>query len=194
MSASRRAAEALDELRWVCAALGHEAAALLDPLPALVSAEQIPPPCREQLVHHEHMTTTLADFYGEAVELEVLRAVRPTETTYSRMIRLVTKHSRSVVELGVMWVDFALLPPEVAEGVLAQRRPLGELLIRHVPLRQVEPRWYFRFAGESPAIGWFRDAEVRGAYGRVGVIRCDGAAAIRLLEVVPCGAELSGAG
>ena len=65
---------------------------------------------------------------------------------------------------------------------LAGEIPLGAILITNEVMRRIEPKWYFRFTADAPMAAHFAGGGA--AYGRVGIIHCDGAPAIELLEVV----------
>ncbi len=148
-----------------------------------VEAATLPPMFRTLLDHRDHMTTTLETFYGEPVNLRVLQC-RRAENEYHRQILLTLRGSGTVVEFGIARLDFAYIPPAAREEILAQEAPLGDILIRHEVLRDIEPKWFFQVDGECPWRGYFNDRADRPAYGRLGVICCNGGPAIEMLEVV----------
>lgn len=149
-----------------------------------VEPNQVPPPFYELLVHPQHMTTTLQTYYGRPVQLCVLRQ-QLARHSYRRKILLTLAETQRVVEFGLMRVDLHYLGSAVRDEILAQQKPLGEILIRHNVLRQVNPLWYFRFPRASPVWGHFEVLDAPAVYGRLGVILCDGQPAIHVLEVVP---------
>lgn len=138
---------------------------------------------RRLLVHHEHMTATLSAWYGGPVELEVIRS-ESGPSSYARYIRLREPRNRRVVEVGLMRLNLAALPEPARNEVLAQRQPLGEILIRHDVLRRVETRGYFAFGSGSPVVTAFDQPGVDQAWGRVGFIYCNEQPGIELLEAV----------
>lgn len=148
-----------------------------------IDASGLPPTFRTLLDHREHMTTTLETFYGEPVNLRVLHC-RRNENEYRRQILLTLRDSGTVVEFGIARLDFAYIPPAAREEILAQEAPLGDILIRHQVLRDIEPKWFFQVDGECPWRRYFDDCADSPAYGRLGVICCNGGPAIEMLEVV----------
>jgi len=159
----------------------------LDPLLAgldTIDAADIPPPCHDLLVHSNHMTSTLQNYYSGAMELHVVKDHAAKED-YRRMILLTVEGTTKVVEFGIVRIDLTLTSAEVRAAILARTTPLGEILERHNVLRRVEPLTFLRFQSPSPVLTYFSGQD---AYGRIAVIHCDGQPAIELLEVVPGGA------
>lgn len=149
-----------------------------------VQAEKIPLRPRQLLVHNQHMTATLQAHYQQPVELHVLKH-REQGDVYGRKILLTINGGRLVVEFGLVRLNLAFLPVSARQEVVSRSRPLGEILARHNILTRVEPRWYVCFLGDCQVVQWFASAAVTQAYGRIGVIYCDGQPAVELLEVVP---------
>ena len=147
-----------------------------------LEAGQLPPGAHKLLVHRDHMTSVLEAHYGGAVALNVLRHDQ-NATHYARKITLTLAADGRMVEIGIVRIDLSYVPDAVREEILARRRPLGEILIRHNVLRRISPRWYFRFPPQTPVAQAFGDA-TRNAFGRVGTIYCNEEPAIDLLEVV----------
>ena len=147
-----------------------------------VQPEQMPAAARDLLVHNEHMTLRLQAHYGGPVELRVLQH-RLDGNLYVRNIVLTLAGTERVVEFGIVRLDMGFTSQEVRDQILARKRPLGDILIEHDVLRRIEPRWFFRFDGDSPITAHFGN-EGGEAYGRLGTIYCDNQPAIELLEVV----------
>lgn len=148
-----------------------------------VDAAGLPPTFRTLLDHREHMTTTLETFYGEPVDLRVLQC-HHDGNKYHRQILLTLRETGTVVEFGIARLDFAYIPPAAREEILAQEAPLGDILIRHEILRDIEPKWFFLVDGCCPWRRYFDNRADKPAYGRLGVICCYGGPAIEMLEVV----------
>ncbi len=174
-------AAARDELASLCEGFFDDLAWLSDC--ALVAADQIPPEIRRMLVHGEHMTATLKRHYNQPVALRVLDH-RADGGTYRRKILLTVDEGRRVVEFGIVRMTFAALDDAAREVVLSRETPLGEIFERFDVLTKVEARRYLRFPSESPIVQCFGPATAE-AYGRVGLIHCNGDPAVELLEVVP---------
>jgi chorismate-pyruvate lyase len=147
-----------------------------------VEPDSMPDPFCNLLVHHEHMTTRLAEHYGRPVELRVLRR-QQQNNEYSRLIALNLQGSDQIVEVGIVRLNLGFVSQDVRKEILSANEPLGQILINHDVLRRIEPRWYYRFAPQSPIARHFGSLNAP-VYGRWGVIYCDEKPAIRLLEIV----------
>ena len=148
-----------------------------------VAPAEIPAPYRELLVHHDHMTTKLEAYYGEAVELRVLQE-HWQEEIYRRKILLTLKGSGRVVEFGIVRMNLALVSPPVRIQIKQRETPLGEILIQQDVLRRIDPQWYFHFGADSPLATRFDTGHAAPVFGRVGTIYCNDQPAFQLLEVV----------
>jgi hypothetical protein len=152
-----------------------------------LEAGQLPPGAHKLLVHLDHMTSVLESHYGRAVALNVLQHDQ-NATHYARKISLTLADSPQMIEFGIVRIDLSYVSDAVREEIVARRRPLGEILIRHNVLRRISPRWYFRFPSQTPVAQAFGDPS-GDAFGRVGTIYCNEEPAIDLLEVVLDDAE-----
>lgn len=146
-----------------------------------VPAGAVPEPHHRLLVHSHHMTVTVEEFYGDAVDVRVLDARRDGDS-YARKILLALRGSGKVVQFGIVHIDLGFLAPDVRDEIVSQRTPLGRVLIEHNVLRVVRPVEFFR-AVPGPAMGeWLGSGEP--TYGRLGVIYTDGKPAIRVAEIL----------
>ena len=180
------------------------AAALLDlckpfvadgfnPQCVVVQPDEIPFPQDQLLVHHEHMTAVLERHHGAAVDVHVL-AEHFEGDLYTRKISLTRGatgganggEADTVVEWGIVRLDFRYMDPDVRDEILRKQMPLGAILIKHDVLRRIKPRWFLRFPPGGPVLGLFGEGTTddRPAYGRVGTIYCNEEPAIELLEIV----------
>lgn len=160
---------------------------------APLRAEDLPEPFGRLLNHRDHMTTTLGDFYGVPVELRVL-AERHDGDFYARKILLHLPGGASVVEFGIVRINMPHMPPPVRDEIFSRRKPLGDILIEHDLLREVEPLWFWRLPADGEIADSFASDRSLTPYARVGRIRVNGSAAIELVEAVvdarPAGREL----
>lgn len=148
-----------------------------------VQSGEMPPGPRGLLVHDRHMTATLTAHYGEPPSLRVLSHL-DNGAGYRRKIVLTVDNGRRVVEFGLLRLNLDVLPADARGEVVARKLPLGEILARYDVLTHVEPRWFLRFAANSPVVQYFAPGTPPGAFGRLGVIHCNGQPAVELLEVV----------
>ena len=169
-----------EAIRELCAAFAGSAfpGAVCDEVPA----EQMPEECRRLLVHRNHMTIALQEFYGSRPVLKVIEQRREGDV-YTRKIILTRPNRPEPIELGVARLHLQHLPREAQDQILQQREPLGAILIRHRLHRRVRPRWFLRFPPDSPVLGWFGFAPAGGCYGRIATIFCNDEPTVELMEI-----------
>ena len=138
---------------------------------------------RRLLVHDNHMTAMLKAAHGQDVALDVLEHRRQGHT-YRRKILLTVDQGKRFVEFGIVRLNLECVAEEVRDAILNRRTPLGAILGKHNVLTHVEPKWFLRFPSESPILQYLNSSR-REAFGRLGMIYCDGEPAVELLEVVP---------
>jgi chorismate-pyruvate lyase len=159
------------------------AAFAVEPPPGrAVLADDVPEPFRGLLVHPHHMTVTVEAFFGGPVGVRVLD--RRAGQRYARMIVLEHIASRRVVQFGIVRIHLEDCTPQVRDEILAERTPLGRILIEHDVLRRIEPTGYVRVETPGKLAGWLGLGAPRPTYGRLGIIYCDGRPAIELLEIL----------
>src|SRR5687767_15009593 len=155
-----------------------------EPRCVVVQPDEIPFPQDQLLVHHEHMTVVLERHHGQAVRVHVLEEHLDGDL-YTRKISLTRGDSDTVVEWGIVRLDFRYMDPDVRDEILRKQMPLGAILIKHDVLRRIKPRWFLRFPPGGPILALFGDAQTaEPVYGRVGTIYCNEEPAIELLEIV----------
>ncbi len=148
-----------------------------------VPPDEIPEPYRQLLVHTHHMTVTVEGFYGQAVNVKVLDRVR-SEMTYGRKILLSLKESGDVVQFGVIEVNLAALSDTVREEIIAEKTPLGRVLIQNNVLRSISPLQFYRVTPWPQLCEWFGLKAPRVTYGRLGIIYAGDHPAIEVLEIL----------
>jgi chorismate-pyruvate lyase len=82
------------------------------------------------------MTATVEAHYGEPVDVQVLASRRVGET-YARKILLRLRGSGRAVQFAVTRIDLAMLSATVRDEIVAERVPLGRVLVQHGVLRTV---------------------------------------------------------
>src|SRR5512140_2638580 len=92
-----------------------------------VEAARVPEPYHRLLVHSHHMTVTVEEFYGDAVDVKVLDA-RHDGDSYARKILLALRGSGKVVQFGIVHIDLSFLARPVRDEIVSQRTPLGRVL------------------------------------------------------------------
>jgi hypothetical protein len=149
----------------------------------LLAPDALPQPYRSLLVHEHHMTVTVEAHYGSLVDVVVL-ARRRDGDSYARKILLKLQSDGRIVQSGIARVRLDFCSEPVQQAILAERTPLGRILIEHDVLRRIEPTAFFRVRPGPYLRNWFGRPDPFETYGRLGIIHCDGQPAIDLLEVL----------
>jgi hypothetical protein len=87
----------------------------------------LPEPARQLLNHRRDMTSTLAEFHGSAIGVEVLKVGRVGEF-YLREVFLRATATNRFVEYGVLAVALAQFAAPARAAIEAGRTPLGTVL------------------------------------------------------------------
>ena len=156
-----------------------------DDRPELIPATpaEMPEPYRQLLVHTHHMTVTVEEYYGQAVNVKVLESVQG-EHSYGRKILLSLQETGEVVQFGVIDVDLDALSDSVHREIVAGQTPLGRVLIRNSVLRSIRPVAFFRVMPSPKLCTWFGLTEPQVTYGRLGIIFTGERPAIQVLEIL----------
>jgi chorismate-pyruvate lyase len=149
----------------------------------VVAADQVPQPYHDLLVHEHHMTVTVEAHHGSLVDVQVLERKHEGDA-YSRKILLAKQTDDRIVQFGLVLIWLNYCSAEVRAEILAEKTPLGRILINHNVLRRIEPTDYLRVTPGPEMMRWFGLATPEPAYGRLAIIYCDGQPAIELLEIV----------
>jgi chorismate-pyruvate lyase len=157
----------------------------LDEMPEfeMVPGDEVPEPYHRLLVHEHHMTVTVEDFHGDAVDVRILARAKRGDF-YARKILLALQRSGRVVQFGIMRINLTLCGSAVREEIIAGQTPLGRILIEHDVLRRIEPKSFLRIVPGNAMMKWFGLVRPRPTYGRLALIHCDGQPAVELLEIV----------
>jgi chorismate-pyruvate lyase len=147
-----------------------------------VSAE-CPAAYRAMLDHENHMTVTVEKRHACEVDVEVLHSC-VSETHYMRKILLRRQSDGRVVQYGIVRLALSALQPMVRSEIMAQKIPLGRVLIIHNVLRQVQLNSLWKVACGPELASTFDVPNGHVTYGRTALIYCDGEPAVELLEIV----------
>ena len=72
---------------------------------------------------------------------------------YTRKIKPDARRAAdTVVEWGIVRLDFRYMAAAVRDEILAKQLPLGAILIKHDVLRRIKPRWFLRFPRGGPVL------------------------------------------
>jgi chorismate-pyruvate lyase len=153
------------------------------PLATEVPATEVPQPYHRLLVHSDHMTVVVEDFYASAVDVRVL-CHRQNANEYARKILLKSQSTGLVVQFGLVRIDLSVCPKPVRQEIIAGQTPLGRVLIRHNMLRRIQPVAFLRVTLSALMADWFGVAPQTTTYGRLGVIYSGEQPAVEVLEIL----------
>jgi chorismate-pyruvate lyase len=148
-----------------------------------IVADDMPEPYRSLLVHTHHMTVTVEQFYGDRVNVQVLES-RHDGDEYARKILLSLAGTGRVVQFGIVQLDLTRLAPHVRDEIVAERTPLGRVLIQNEVLRRVRPIRFVKVRPNAAMRTWFELENENPLYGRLGIIDTDGQPAVEVLEIL----------
>jgi hypothetical protein len=118
------------------------------PVIEMVEAQEMPEPFRSLLVHESDMTSTLENFYGAKLRVEVLgRHTSGQDYFRETVLRLEPGGLRA--EFGAIKIMLALLPHEVQREILRERQPFGRILTEAGVEFFSQPRAYLRIAPDN---------------------------------------------
>lgn len=148
-----------------------------------VSADEVPEPYHQLLVHTHHMTITVEQFYGSPVDVRVLTC-RRLGHEYARKILLETHKTGQVVQFGLVRINLGVCPDPVRQEIVEGKTPLGRVLIKHNMLRRIEPVAFLRVTLSAAMAEWFGVEPGTMTYGRLGVIYTGDRPAVEVLEIL----------
>jgi chorismate-pyruvate lyase len=93
----------------------------------MVEGNAVPEPAKQLLVHRRDMTTTLAEFHGSELRVELFQTVRRDDLYLREVFLRTTAHNR-IVEYGVIAIALEQFSPAQQEIIASGRIPLGGLL------------------------------------------------------------------
>ena len=147
-----------------------------------VSPDEMPEPYRRLLVHRHHMTVAMEECHHGPVSVRVLKA-KYSARHYFRQSLLIRESDERVVQLGIVGINFDYLDPEVRQEIVAERTPLGHILIGHNVLREIELMAVWRITPGNDLCRLFGVTSEQTTFGRTAIIHCDGQPALELLEI-----------
>ena len=148
-----------------------------------IVAAETPEPQHALLNHEHHMTVTVEKFHSCPVNVEVIQATK-TEQSYSREILLRKTTDQTIVQYGIVRLNFEHLAAEVIREIEAKETPLGRILINHNVLRQVKLLSLYEIVPGLRMQEVCNLSPEHSVYGRTALIYCDDKPAVELLEVV----------
>lgn len=148
-----------------------------------IVAAETPEPQHALLNHEHHMTVTVEKFHSCPVNVEVIQATK-TEQSYSREILLRKTTDQTIVQYGIVRLNFEHLAADVIREIEAKETPLGRILINHNVLRQVKLLSLYEIVPGLRMQEVCNLSPEHSVCGRTALIYCDDKPAVELLEVV----------
>jgi len=150
-----------------------------------IEGEAMPLPYRDLLVHDRDMTSTLSNFHGSELELNVLN-VRHEGSEYAREVILFAKETRLPVEYGAIDIMLEHYRPAEREAIIEGSEPLGSILNRMEHPYRSRPCGYFSIAAPRICQEQFRCSENVDLYGRYNqLFSSEDNALASIIEILP---------
>ncbi len=147
-----------------------------------IPASQTPEPHKTLLAHDHHMTVTIENYLSGPVDVRVVDR-RLDGNIYSRKIVLLQAGTQRVVMFGIVRLNLEYVTLAVRDEILAEKTPLGRVLIEHNVLREVNLGAMLRIVA-GPGLAKLLDMKPgETTYGRLATIFCNLRPAIDLLEI-----------
>ncbi len=152
-----------------------------------VIGDQIPEPQRSLLVHHRDMTSTLEQFHGRSIHLEVI-SVEIHGNVLHRQVVLLLDGTDEAVEFGATRVHLNRFPEPWRSDIVASRRPLGGILNASRQPYTSRPSAFLRVESDEFLQRALRLAFPASLYGRQNTLRTpEGLEIAEILEILPPG-------
>ncbi len=107
-----------------------------------VAPDALPQPHRDLLVQSEGMSTTLAAYWHEPLELRVVAARREGKLL-ARHVVVVTSRSRRAAAYGAIRIHLERFEARVLAEIVDGRKPLGAILHEHRVEHRSQPTGFF---------------------------------------------------
>jgi hypothetical protein len=171
---------ALEDLRTLTDLFPHDEPLFqqVEHIPSAVTPE----PYKSLLVHAEHMTVSMERFHDSPVAVGVLGR-RQQGDEYAREIVLTKQGTTIPVQYGLVRFHLEYVTEPVRREILAERTPLGRILINHNVLRHIDLAAILEITA-GPGLAAALHMPVGAVtYGRLATIFCDRQPAVDLLEI-----------
>ena len=118
------------------------------PVVLAIAGAEMPEPHRSLLVHLSDMTSTLENFHGDRLKLEVLSS-RVEGEVYLREVLLRLEKSGKPVEFGAILIHLDRFDPEPRRLILGGKIPLGRVLVEQKVPFTSRPNGFFRIQADT---------------------------------------------
>ncbi|BCX47228.1 hypothetical protein HAHE_11360 [Haloferula helveola] len=156
-----------------------------DALFTWLPGEQVPEPFRGLLVHDHDMTSELARFHGDSINLTVLRS-QEKDGLYLREVTLHAARCGKPVEYGLIAILLESFPEDLRPRILAGSTPLGAILNESGLAYGSEPQGFFHIPTERLSSIFPESSGGANLFGRYNhLVRDDGRCLARIIEILP---------
>jgi len=150
-----------------------------------IEGSDMPLPYRDLLVHKKDMTSTLANFHGSKIGLEVLK-VETDGGGYVREVILFAESTGNPVEYGAIRIQLDAFKAEEREAIVAGKEPLGSILNRMHCDYHSRPRGFFSIQAPVVCQERFGCSEGETLYGRYNqLVNGEGKELASIIEILP---------
>jgi len=135
----------------------------------VLTGAEVPQPFRRLLVHLNDMTPTLEEFYGDEIELQVLRR-RRRGLEYWREVVLRLRATGQPVEFGANRLRLDRFPVAARKAILEERAPLGHIMRDFGIEHRCQPNAFLELKADEfigATLGLSGPSEVYGRHNRL---------------------------
>ncbi len=147
-----------------------------------IPSAMTPEPYKQMLVHDHHMTVTMENFHGTAVDVRIIDQI-DSEGLYCRKIVLLKTGTEEVVQFGIVRFNFHDVTDDVRSEIVDGKTPLGRVLIKHNVLRHIDLGAIIRVTAGEELAGLLQMKSGETTFGRLATIFCNECPAVDLLEI-----------
>jgi chorismate-pyruvate lyase len=148
-----------------------------------VAADDLPPPARNLLAHHEHMTVAHESHHESPVAVQAV-AEWQDDSSYARASLLSRQSDGAIIQFGIMRIWLGDLPQDARREITDEKQPLGRVLINHSVLREVELIALWRITPGPVLKQHLQLTDDQPVYGRSAQILVDERPTVQVLEIV----------
>ena len=157
---------------------------LAAPRPQRLTPARLPAPYRQLLAHDRDMTSTLEGYFADRLAVRVLTTFMRGRVYYRRVLLALEQTGRPV-GMGAVALRLDTFPPALRARIVAQREPLGRVVLRAGAAFVSCPEAFFRLTPNAEMLGVFHMPAGVPLYGRQSRAYLDGKAIGHIIEVLP---------
>ena len=154
---------------------------VMRPLPG----EEVPEPYKRLLVHQGDMTSTLENFHGSKVKLNVLSR-QQRDDFYYREVVLCSERTGEPVEFGAIKINLLQFEPAARRRILEESAPLGRIIHEHKMGHRSRPKAFLEIESDAFINSALSLAKSERLYARRNTLLNDaGQPLAEILEILP---------